>query len=188
MASKKDNIIFLAMRLIKEKGFLSLSYDDISKELGITKAAVHYYFERKEDLGVAVCEKLEAGLLESYERTLNQMTDHQGEPWYFIESRIDTIRPNEICPISSLQGDYEDLPESMKNILEEISKNEMELWASLVRQYSPNLDNDDIARTILLSVKGALQYRRVLDGRAFENMMSSIQTQFYRSLSSEGGS
>lgn len=186
LASKKDDIVSLAMRLIKTKGFLSLSYDDISKNLGITKAAVHYYFEKKEDLGVAVCEKLQASLLKSYEYSLEQITHHQGEPWCFIKNRVDKILQDEICPISSLQSDYEDLPESMKTILEEISKNEIELWASLVRQHSPNLNNDDIARTILLSVKGALQYRRVLNDSAFENMMSSIQAQFYRALSTQG--
>lgn len=187
MASKRDNIVSLAMRLIKTKGFLALSYDDISKELGITKAAVHYYFEKKEDLGIAVCEKLQSDLLESYECSLEQMLHRQGDPWSCIKNRIDKILPDEICPISSLQSDYEDLPESMKSILEEISKNEIEMWSSLVRQYRPDLDNDDIARTILLSVKGALQYRRVLNGSFFEDMISSIQTQFYRSLNPSGG-
>lgn len=187
MAGKKDDIVSLAMRLIKTKGFLSLSYDDISKDLGITKAAVHYYFEKKEDLGIAVCERIQTGLLESYEHSLEQMIHNQEKPWSFIKNRIDKIMPNEICPISSLQSDYEDLPESMKTILEEISKNEIELWAALVRQYNPDLDNDDIARTILLSVKGALQYRRVLNDSSFENMMSSIQAQFSKALSTQGG-
>lgn len=188
MAGKKDDIVSLSMRLIKTKGFLSLSYDDISKDLGITKAAVHYYFEKKEDLGVAVCEKIQAGLLESYEHTLEQMTNNKEKPWLFIKNRIDKIMPDEICPISSLQSDYEYLPESMKTILEEISKNEIELWAALVRKYNPSLDNDDIARTILLSVKGALQYRRVLNDSSFEKMISSIQAQFNKALSTQGGS
>ncbi|WP_312433627.1 TetR/AcrR family transcriptional regulator [Lacrimispora sp.] len=178
MTSKKDDIVALALRLIKTKGFLSLSYDDISKELGITKAAIHYYFEKKEDLGIAVCEKLQSGLVASYERTLDQMAQHNGEPWYFIGSRIDTIMPNEICPISSLQGDYEDLPIRLKEKIEELSMSEIELLGQLVKEYYACSHAQETVVPTLMSVKGALQYRRILGEKIFYDTIENVRKQF----------
>ncbi|AAK76833.1 TetR/AcrR family transcriptional repressor of nem operon [Clostridium acetobutylicum] len=182
MSSKKDDIISLAVTLIKKKGFLALSYDNISKEMNITKTAIHYYFEKKEDLGIAVCEKLQKGLVQDYEKSLNQIMNGQDGPWFFVSSRISTIGATEMCPISSLQADYEELPDRMKNMLEKISSSEMKLWSSLVKQYASDADSEALAKTSLLSVKGALQYRRVLGDSAFSNMMQSIQDQFFESL------
>jgi TetR/AcrR family transcriptional repressor of nem operon len=51
MESRKNQIISLAFKLIQEKGFVCMSYDDLSKPLGVTKASIHYHFEKKEDLG-----------------------------------------------------------------------------------------------------------------------------------------
>ena len=62
MENRKSQIIELALRNIREKGYLSFSYDDLAKELGVTKASIHYHFMKKEDLGLAVCTKLKEGL------------------------------------------------------------------------------------------------------------------------------
>jgi hypothetical protein len=47
MESRKNQIISLAFKLIQEKGFVAMSYDDLSKPLGVTKANIHYHFEKK---------------------------------------------------------------------------------------------------------------------------------------------
>ncbi|MCI1751022.1 MAG: TetR/AcrR family transcriptional regulator [Megasphaera cerevisiae] len=186
MSNKKDDIISLAINLIKRKGFLALSYDTISKELNITKAAIHYYFEKKEDLGIAVCEKLQKGLIQNYEECQSQVMNGQDGPWCFINCRISTIDATEICPISSLQADYEDLPDRMKIMLEKISNSEMDLWSSLVKQYISDSGGEALAKTTLLSVKGALQYRRVLGDSVYSNMICSIQDAFFNSINSMG--
>ncbi|CAN7538950.1 TetR/AcrR family transcriptional regulator [Paenibacillus sp. LjRoot56] len=58
MESRKNQIISLAFKLIQEKGFVCMSYDDLSKPLGVTKASIHYHFEKKEDLGAAILERM----------------------------------------------------------------------------------------------------------------------------------
>lgn len=47
---KKDEILHRAIDLIKEKGDLGWSYEDIATFVGIRKASVHYHFPKKEDL------------------------------------------------------------------------------------------------------------------------------------------
>ena len=47
---KKQRIIDTAAALFHKKGYSSTSLDDVSKELGITKAAIYHYVENKDEL------------------------------------------------------------------------------------------------------------------------------------------
>jgi TetR/AcrR family transcriptional repressor of nem operon len=47
-------ILDAAERLVQLRGFNGFSYADIAAELGITKAALHYHFAAKADLGLAL--------------------------------------------------------------------------------------------------------------------------------------
>lgn len=182
MNKKKDEITEYALRLIKNKNFSSFSYDDIAKQMGITKAAVHYHFEKKEDLGIAVCQRLQAGLLKSFELCQVEMQLNKAHPWYFIESRVRTISPDEICPILSLQSDYENLTENLRGKIQELSSNEIKLMTQLIHEYNAELDADEAVTVALMGIKGALQYRRILGEEFFINTMESLRNQFYASI------
>src|SRR6185369_11436154 len=47
-------ILDVAERLAQTRGFNGFSYADIATELGVTKAALHYHFAGKADLGEAL--------------------------------------------------------------------------------------------------------------------------------------
>ncbi len=44
-------ILDAAERLVQERGFNGFSYADIADELGVSKAALHYHFAGKAELG-----------------------------------------------------------------------------------------------------------------------------------------
>jgi TetR/AcrR family transcriptional repressor of nem operon len=46
-----ERILDNAQRLIQTRGYNAFSYADISTEVGIRKASIHYYFPHKSDLG-----------------------------------------------------------------------------------------------------------------------------------------
>jgi len=46
----RSQILDVAQDLIQKTGVNAMSYADISKEIGIRKASIHYYFPTKEDL------------------------------------------------------------------------------------------------------------------------------------------
>lgn len=46
----REKILDVALELFVEQGYDKTSLRDISERLGITKAALYYYFERKEDI------------------------------------------------------------------------------------------------------------------------------------------
>src|SRR5215510_11884222 len=53
-AKTAARILDVAERLAQVRGFNGFSYADIAVELGITKAALHYHFAGKADLGLAL--------------------------------------------------------------------------------------------------------------------------------------
>ena len=46
-----SEILDIAERLVQSRGFNGFSYADVSAELGITKAALHYHFAGKAEMG-----------------------------------------------------------------------------------------------------------------------------------------
>jgi TetR/AcrR family transcriptional repressor of nem operon len=54
MSLTREKILELGEDLLLTKGYNAFSYQDISKELGIKNAAVHYYFPAKENLVTSI--------------------------------------------------------------------------------------------------------------------------------------
>lgn len=168
MENRKSQIIELALRNIREKGYLSFSYDDLAKELGVTKASIHYHFMKKEDLGLAVCTKLKEGLEKSYLNIDQAQINSEDKPWEFISRRAKQIGNNEVCPISSLQADYNFLPIAMQESVQQLSQMEIDYLKKLLDvlkeegKLKLTHDTGALAALLISSIKGALQYRRVV--------------------------
>lgn len=178
MVSKtKEKIVRIALNLIQQKGFTTFSYDDIAKQLDITKAAIHYYFESKEDLGIAVCEKIRDELTKCYQRNLEKIKNNEGTPWGFIEDMLGMVEQNQNCPISSLQSDFESFSDKFQKEIKELSNFQMQLFSQLVQEVSKETD-DMVVTTIFLSIKSAVQYRRILGETFFGETMQFIKAQF----------
>ena len=182
MQSTKEKIIIYSMKLIKKKGYSSFSYDDIAQKLKITKAAVHHHFERKEDLGIAVCKYLQSSITDGYNKNHKQNL----HPWLFAETRINTIKSDEICPISSLQSDFDQFPQKLKKELKKTTDMELEYFQKLVWEYTPGLSDYSQAVTSYLALKGALQYRRILGEEFYKKSVMSIKKEFYAFLGEKG--
>ena len=54
---RKDQILSIAISVIKRKGFSNTKIEDIAVELNMTKGSIYYYFKNKNDL-VYECHKL----------------------------------------------------------------------------------------------------------------------------------
>jgi len=178
MDNRKTQIIDLTFKLIKEKGYVAFSYDDLAKPLGVTKASIHYHFEKKEELGVAVALRMMARLeqftmqyavLPAQERLVK-----------FVEERIEQFEDHEICPLSSLQADYESLPEELQKKIQLVSQKEVAVLADILTEMKDKglidkvADTDSLAYTILACGKGMLQYQRVLGKKIAPQLLEQI--------------
>lgn len=179
MENRKNQIIDLAIQLVQQKGYVGFSYEDISKQLGVTKASIHYHFEKKEDLGVAITERIVRSLQNFL--LIKQDTSISAEEKLrkFIYAQAERFGHTEICPISSLQSDFHSLPENVQKRIEEVSRLEFSIMKDLITEaYKDSLHDEDevysIAVSILSSLKGALLYRRVLDEDILTKVINQI--------------
>ncbi|WP_091482851.1 TetR/AcrR family transcriptional regulator [Gracilibacillus orientalis] len=177
MINKKSQIIELTLKNIKDKGFLSFSYDDLAKELGVTKASIHYHFEKKGDLGIAVCNSIEEGLEKAFSEVKQASIKPLDKPLAFISNRILYINKNDMCPISALQADYNYLPASMQKKIQKLSQMEIDFLTELLFEakkegylegYHDNLE--ELAILLIASTKGGLQYKRILGDEFFTKL------------------
>lgn len=178
MSTTRNEIVMLALSLIKRKSYSSFSYDDISRELNITKAAIHYHFRNKEDLGVAVCEAFRDAISMRCEERVKEAANGR-HPWNILADMVTSQAQTGICPIVSMQSDYENLPERIRGALADLVTYELETVRTLVKTYDPDAD---IEAAILqfLALKGAMQYSRVLGEKFHEKTLKNIKKQFYR--------
>src|SRR4051794_7622684 len=72
---RRDEVIAVATQLFGEKGFRGTRLDDISDALGVTRAALYYYFDGKHDVLEEVC----ARAMSSTEAAL-QRVEEMGDP------------------------------------------------------------------------------------------------------------
>lgn len=180
MGNRKTQIIDLALKLIQQKGYVAFSYDDISKELSVTKASIHYHFEKKEDLGVAVADRIFQSLQNFLLSTKDSSLSVEEKFLQFIQQRAERISCTEICPISSLQTDFESLPEIVRQKIEEVSRLELSIINEIVAEaqtegiVSSSENTQSLAIMILASIKGALLYRRVLGDDVLNDVLGQI--------------
>lgn len=110
----KQEIIRIGKGLIRMYGYNAFSYADISKELNIKNAAVHYHFRGKEDLLAGILDnyiaeyQLFGKQLQASPATALQKLEK------FIERYSLLADGNCICIIGSVASDYNTLPESVK--------------------------------------------------------------------------
>ncbi|MFC1852957.1 TetR/AcrR family transcriptional regulator [candidate division CSSED10-310 bacterium] len=114
-SSRQREIINLAKGLVLEKGFYAMSYQDLSDLLSITKASIHGHFRTKEKLGNAILECAIAEMVAYWE------TEHEA-PRRQIERLLDNYEHmshtrRNMCLVSVLQGEYDLLPATMQNLL-----------------------------------------------------------------------
>lgn len=183
MTNRRSQIIELTLKNIQEKGFTSFSYDYLAKELGVTKASIHYHFEKKGDLGVAVCERIQHGLEEAYTFIKESSIPAVEKPFAFILRRIQFLEQDGVCPISALQADYQELSPSMQEKIQELSQMEIDVFVALLKEAKQHgalkstneEDLESLAILLISSTKGALQYKRVLGEDFFQKTLEQLK-------------
>lgn len=178
MDNRKTQIIDLAFKLIQEKGYVAFSYDDLAKPLGITKASIHYHFEKKEDLGLTIADRMMTSL-EQFDRQYAAFSARE-RLHKFIEERIERFGENEICPLSSLQADYESLPTALQQKIQLLSQKEVAVLADILSDMKgegaidKSGDTEALACSILACGKGMLQYRRALGKQMVPQLLEQM--------------
>jgi TetR/AcrR family transcriptional regulator, transcriptional repressor for nem operon len=172
MQVKEDTstqILDAAERLVQSRGFNGFSYAHVAAELHITKAALHYHFAGKGELGEALMARYAArfaGALASVELRIHDAPSRLDA---YADLYLDVLRHKRMCLCGMLAAEYETLPAPMQDTVVRFFA-ENEAWLTRVLEQGQAEGNlqfegppSEVARMIVSGLEGAMLVARPLD-------------------------
>jgi TetR/AcrR family transcriptional repressor of nem operon len=164
-ASTAAQILDAAERLVQVRGFNGFSYADVARELGITKAALHYHFASKADLGDALIDRYSERFFDALAH-VDPGSDAVEKLHAYAQLYADVFRDDRMCLCGMLAADYATLPDPMQDrVVRFFDDNEVWLagvleegrTAGTVRFAGPARP---VARTLIGGLEGAMLVAR----------------------------
>lgn len=172
--NKKKEIIKLSISFIKKYSFQELSFSYLATQLDITKTAIHYYFKNKINLGIAICEHLE----EKFKKQLLYFENHNElSSWLSIQERIEFLSEGEICPVVSLQSDFNKYDKELQKKVTELVEAEYQTYLQILSRKIKVEQAEILAQNHLASIKGARIYNRTLSVPFEQTVLERIKNE-----------
>jgi TetR/AcrR family transcriptional regulator, transcriptional repressor for nem operon len=176
-------ILDVAERLAQVRGFNGFSYADIAAELGITKAALHYHFASKADLGEALISRYAARFGEALTSIDAGTAAAPAKLQGYAELYVDVLRNQRMCLCGMLAAEYPTLPDAMQaSVVSFFDQNEAWLQDVLERGRADGSLHftgpaRDTARMIISCLEGAMLVTRPYgDIPRFQDAAASLMT------------
>lgn len=180
----KREILDIAERLWLDRGYNGFSYQHIARELGVKSAAVHYHFPSKQDLGVALVERMRRRFSRWADRVAR---DHDGF-WprlraYFAIYTAYLDDDHKVCPSGILDAEFHTISEEMQDAARALTR-EMHGWlTALFREGRARGEVCFVgepagaAAVVGATVQGALQVARAIGKRSFHLTLDHLVEQ-----------
>jgi len=180
MSVTRENILELGESLIRSKGYNAFSYLDISSELGIKNAAIHYYFPLKENLGTSIVKTN----IQRFEEMLENMKSHGYDELRqletFIKIYIKSHRENKLCIMGSLGPEFNTLNDSTKAELKRMTEMILNWLTSVLESGKQKKififkeEPKNKAVVLLSCLIASLQLARILDKLDYKSVYQTI--------------
>jgi TetR/AcrR family transcriptional repressor of nem operon len=165
-AGTPSQILDVAERLAQIRGFNGFSYADVAAELHITKAALHYHFATKAELGEALMERYAARFAEALAAVDTNVTEAPAKLDAYAGLYLDVLRNQRMCLCGMLAAEYQTLPGRMQQaVIRFLDDNEAWLTTVLERgrrdsSLSFTGPAREAAQMIVSSLEGAMLLAR----------------------------
>ena len=161
-----SDILDAAERLVQSRGFNGFSYADVSSELGITNAALHYHFAGKAELGESLIsrynERFDAALA-AIDATGTSAPDRL---LAYCELYRGTLRGQRMCLCGMLAAEYNTLGDPMRDAIGRFFDHNRD-WLSALLETGRKAGTmgfegpaDQAAKTIIAALEGAMLVAR----------------------------
>lgn len=179
--STRSQITNVAERRLVKYGYNGFSYSDISSELGITNASIHYHFPSKADLGVALIDRYDQTLRHAFEQILKKEADAGAQMKAYIGMFDAAAKKGELRVCTMLGAEYAALPKIMQTRLLELCGANKAWLAEVIRRgaadgsFAIKNEAEELADTVMSALHGALIVARVAGGvAAFRNSVAIL--------------
>lgn len=113
-AGTATRILDAAEELLQVRGFNGFSYADVSAEVGITKAALHYHFAGKADLGLALITRYGDRFAEELTEIDAACAAPADRLTAYASLYARVLRQRRMCLCGMLAAEYQTLPQPMR--------------------------------------------------------------------------
>lgn len=110
----RATILDIAEHLVQVRGFNGFSYADISSELGVSNAALHYHFPGKAELGQALISRYSERFAESLEAIDREESSPLEQLRAYVDLYRSVVETDRMCLCGMLAAEYQTLPEAMR--------------------------------------------------------------------------
>lgn len=181
-------ILDIAEELVQVRGFNAFSYGDVSSELDITNAALHYHFPGKAELGLALITRYSERFMTSL-RSIEESDDASpvGRLHAYTELYQSVLETGRMCLCGMLAAEYQTLPEALQGaVVEFFDANHVWLTSLLEAGRADGTIHfaghaRDAAELIVGTLEGALLVARTYgDARRFTAVCDQLLAEFER--------
>jgi TetR/AcrR family transcriptional repressor of nem operon len=174
-------ILDVAEALVQVRGFNGFSYADISAEVGITKAALHYHFSGKADLGLALITRYAGRFAAELARIDTSNLTPAGRLAEYASLYAQVLRRQRMCLCGMLAAEYQTLPEPMQEAVTSFF-DANESWLEKVLEEGRQggclrFEGTplDAARVVISCLEGAMLIARPHgDGERFQSVTATL--------------
>jgi TetR/AcrR family transcriptional regulator, transcriptional repressor for nem operon len=162
-------ILDVAERLLQSRGYNGFSFADVAAELGITRAALHYHFPSKAELGRALIERYANRFTAALAALDTAVPEAPARLAGYVEIYRDVLSADRMCLCGMLAAEYRTLPGPLQErVWAFFDRNTAWLTATLARGAEEGTlrvhgEARDAAAMVLGGLEGALLLAR-LDG------------------------
>ena len=129
--STAERILDVGEQLVQTRGYNAFSYADVAAELDLTKAALHYHFAGKAELGEALLNRYAVRFAEAVAVIDAKPVDATSKLNSYADLYLDVLQRQRMCLCGMLAAEFETLPEPMRTIVVRFFKDN-EIWLSKV--------------------------------------------------------
>ena len=178
MSETRDAIIQLGDLFLRKKGYNAFSYADISKNLGIKNAAIHYHFPTKPDLVVSIVED-HIERFEIFKREIQEKkVKDKITAFLNIYEKIQTEQ--KVCLVGALATDWDTIDENSKKKLQEMAAGIIQWLTSVLSEglKSKELSFQEPPKTkallIITNMLAATQLARITGAKDFNLIRTTV--------------
>jgi TetR/AcrR family transcriptional regulator, transcriptional repressor for nem operon len=155
--STAQQILDVAQKIVRSRGYSAFSYADISEQVGIRKASIHYHFPAKDDLVRQLVKRYRENMECNCDRIVRSNASFHQQLFEFAAFYRDGLEEGQICLCSMLTADFTVLsPEIREELWHYFQQTEGWLSALLQRGYSLNAPSaDSEAKGLIALLQGA---------------------------------
>jgi TetR/AcrR family transcriptional repressor of nem operon len=168
-AGTTGRILDVAERMLQVRGYNGFSYGDVAAELDITRAALHYHFKGKAELGQALIERYSTRFGAALDHLDATAPDAAAKLRGYVALYTDVLSADRMCLCGMLAAEHRTLPDPLQQAVCAFFKSNTTWLRTVLEEGCADGSlrcpgtSEDTASMILGGLEGAMLITR-LDG------------------------